>query len=50
MRLTSKEKTAQKTEIHDRLFRPEKHPDRNASKWFHEEPYYLKTQKKVQEE
>lgn len=49
MKLTNKEKTAQKTEIHDRLFRQEKHPDKNASKWFHVEPYYLRIQKKAQE-
>ncbi len=50
MKMTNKEKTAQKTEIHDRLFRQEKHPDKNASKWFHAEPHYLRTQKKAQEE
>ena len=50
MKMTNKEKTAQKTEIHDRLFRQEKHPDKNVSKWFHAEPYYLRTQKKAQEE
>lgn len=49
MKMTNKEKTAQKTEIHDRLFRQEKHPDKNVSKWFHAEPYYLRTQKKAQE-
>ena len=49
MKLTNKEKTAQKTEIHDHLFRQEKHPDKNASKWFHVEPYYLRIQKKAQE-
>ena len=30
MKMTNKEKTAQKTEIHGRLFRQEKHPDKNA--------------------
>ena len=32
MKMTNKEKTAQKTEIHDRIFRPKKHPDKNASR------------------
>ena len=50
MKMTNKEKTAQKTEIHDSLFRQVKHPDKNVSKWFHAEPYYLRTQKKAQEE
>ena len=49
MKLTNKAKTAQKTEIHDRLFRQDKHPDKNASKWFPVQPYYLRIQKKAQE-
>lgn len=41
--MDSKERRTQKNQIHDRIHRPEKHPDADAIRRFRETPYYFQS-------